>query len=382
MGDTSSGNTVQLVCTQRGWKTYRVRGHAFEVEDRYTLTSIAGSGAYGVVCAAIDNMTLRDVAIKRVAGIFDDLTDGRRIWREIVIHRLLRKSGCRNMLNLLRVVPPRDGIAEFRDLYIVTDLYNTDLHAVIQRTRNTSIDTLKRVMVSVIRCVCDMHRLGIIHRDLKPSNILLGGEPDSYNAVVCDFGLARAGISDLKEPLVLTDYVVTRWYRPPELLLMCRYSFPVDLWAIGCIIAEYVMGRPLFGGRDYVQQLQLVLSSVPVTGTGFIQSNANALSFLNENIRKYKNTRPLDQELRALPPDGLDLVTKLLAFEPDKRLTAQQALEHPFFASVGGPGTEHHKPLPKIDLSFDLHAEISEAQLRRFMWAEVVYYQQKGAVES
>ncbi|ORC90774.1 putative mitogen-activated protein kinase 5, putative,protein kinase [Trypanosoma theileri] len=380
-GDSSSSNAVQLVCTQRGWKTYRVRGQMFEVEDRYTLTSVAGSGAYGVVCAAIDNTTFRDVAIKRVGGLFDDLTDGRRIWREIVIHRILRKSGCRNMLNLLRVVPPRDGVADFRDLYIVTDLYNTDLHVVIQRTRNTSIDSLKRVMVSVIRCVSDMHRLGIIHRDLKPSNILLGGESDNYNAVVCDFGLARAGISEMNEPLDLTDYVVTRWYRPPELLMMCRYSFPVDLWAIGCIIAEYVIGRPLFGGRDYVHQMQLVLSSVPVTGTEFIESNGNALSFVNENVKKYKNTRPLEQELKALPPDGLDLVNKLLVFEPAKRLTAQEALEHPFFASVGGPGIQNCKPIPKMDLSFDLHAEISEAQLRRFMWAEVAYYQQKGDLE-
>ncbi|KEG14893.1 putative mitogen-activated protein kinase 5, putative,protein kinase [Trypanosoma grayi] len=381
-GETSSGNGVQLVCAQRGWKTYRVRGQVFEVEDRYTLTSVAGYGAYGVVCGAFDNITFRDVAIKRVGHVFEDLIDGRRIWREIVIHRVLRQNGCRNMLNLTRIVPPRDGISEFRDLYIVTDLYDTDLHATIHRLKNTSIEGLRRVMVRVLRCLADMHSMGIIHRDLKPSNILLGDEPDSDNAVVCDFGLARAGVLDLNEPLDLTDYVVTRWYRPPELLLMCRYGLPIDLWAIGCIIAEYLMERPLFGGRDYVHQMQLVISSIPVTGTEFIESaSPGAMVFLNDVVKKYKNTRPLEQVLVALPPDGLDLVTKLLVFEPSKRLTALQALQHPFFDSVGGEGTTECTQPPKMDLSFDLHAEISEPQLRRVIWAEVMYYQLLEAKE-
>ncbi|EAN91940.1 putative mitogen-activated protein kinase 5 [Trypanosoma cruzi] len=376
--DGSSNSVVQLVCTQRGWKTYRVRGQMFEVEDRYTLTSIAGYGAYGVVCAAFDSVDFRDVAIKRVNHLFEDLVDGRRIWREICIQRILRENCCRNILNLTRIAPPREGVKDFRDLYIVTDLYDTDLHTVIYRVKNRSVEALQRIMVRVLRCLADMHTLGIIHRDLKPSNILLGDEPDSDNAVVCDFGLARAGLSHLKEPLDLTDYVVTRWYRPPELLLMCRYSFPIDMWAFGCIIAEYVIGRPLFGGRDYVHQMQLVLSSIPVTGTEFIEnSSGSAMNFLNEIAKKYKDTRPLVGLLEGLSSDGVELVTKLLAFEPNKRLTAQQALQHPFFARVGGRGKSECTRPTKADFSFDLHAEISEAQLRRAIWEEMTQYQKK-----
>ncbi|RNF25152.1 putative mitogen-activated protein kinase 5, putative,protein kinase [Trypanosoma conorhini] len=372
----SSASLLQLAFTQLGWKTYRVRGQLFEVEERYTLTSVVGHGAYGVVCAAFDNTEFRNVAIKRVGHLFDDLVDGRRIWREIVIQRILRENGCRNTLNLLRIVPPRESVADFRELCIVTDLYDTDLHTVIHRVKSNSIVTLQRIMVRILRCLADMHFMGIIHRDVKPSNILIGDKPDSDNAVVCDFGLARAGLLDLDEPLDLTDYVVTRWYRPPELLLMCRYGFPIDMWAMGCIIAEYVIGRPLFGGCDYVHQMQLVLSSIPMTGTGFVEGGSRAaLGFLNELERKYKGKRPLADLLEGLTAEGVDLVTKLLAFEPSKRLTAMQALQHPFFAHVGGEGVSHCTRPPKADVSFDLHAEISEAQLRRAIWEEVARYQ-------
>ncbi|RNE99011.1 putative mitogen-activated protein kinase 5, putative,protein kinase [Trypanosoma rangeli] len=376
--ESSSVSLLQLMSTQRGWKTYRVRGQMFEVEERYTLMSVVGHGAYGVVCAAFDSTEFRDVAIKRVSHIFDDLVDGRRIWREVLIQRILQENGCRNILNLIRIAPPKEGVAEFCDLCIVNELYDTDLHAAIHRAKDTSVNMLQRIMVRVLRCLADMHSMGIIHRDIKPSNILLGDKHDSDNAVVCDFGLARAGLLDLNEPLDLTDYVVTRWYRPPELLLMCQYSFPIDMWAMGCIIAEYVIGRPLFGGCDYIHQMQLVLSSVPVTGVEFIESlSGSALGFIRENVMKYKDKRPLADVLEGLSAEGIDLVTKLLTFEPKNRLTAKQALQHSFFASVGGEGVSQCTRPPKKDLSFDLHADISEAQLRRFIWAEVLHYQEE-----
>lgn len=375
---SSSANGVQLVSAARGRKVYRVRGQSFDIEDTYTVTSVVGHGAYGVVCAALDDRTFQDVAIKRVSRVFEDLVDGRRIWREILILRLLKEKDCRNILNLIRVLPPKDPITEFRDLYMVTDLYDLDLFSIIRQRKGMSLDVLRRVAVRVLRCLADMHSMGIIHRDIKPSNILLRDDGNLENAIVCDFGLARAGLLSLKEPLDLTDYVVTRWYRPPELLLMCSYSFPIDIWAVGCVIAEYVMQRPLFAGRDYIHQLQLVLSSVPVTGSGFIEaSSSSCLAHMNDVAKKYQNARPLGQLLAELPKDGLDLVTRMLAFEPDKRLTAREALKHTFFDSVGGADCEQYPSPPDFDLSFDMHAEISEYQLRRAIWDEVEYYRRE-----
>ncbi|AAZ11981.1 mitogen-activated protein kinase 5 [Trypanosoma equiperdum] len=373
---SSNNNNVHLLTTERGWRTYRVREQTFEVENRYTLTSVVGYGAYGVVCSAFDNTNFRDVAIKRVGHVFEDLIDGRRIWREIVIHRLLREHRCRNILNLTRILPPRQRISSFRDLYIVTDLYDTDLHSAIHATKTVDIKALQRIMVRVLRCIADMHFMGIIHRDLKPSNILLNDDAENENAVVCDFGLARAGVLDLQEPVDLTDYVVTRWYRPPELLLMCRYSLPIDLWAIGCIICEFVLKRPLFGGRDYIHQMQLVVSSVAVTNWDFARGSCpGTTTFMNEIVRKYQGRRPISSVMSTMPREGIDLVTKLLAFDPNTRITAAEALRHPFFSDVGAEGESKCTIPEKVDFSFDLHAEISEAQLRRNIWKEIQHYQ-------
>lgn len=372
----SSANAVQLISTQRGRKVYCVRGQNFDIDDTYTVTSVIGHGAYGVVCAALDDRTFKEVAIKRVSRVFEDLIDGRRIWREILLLRILKECGCRNVLRLIRVLPPRDPIMEFRDLYLVTDLYDIDLFSIIRHNKCESIDLLRRISVRVLRCLADMHSMGIVHRDIKPSNILLRDEKNAEEAIVCDFGLARAGLHKLSEPLDLTDYVVTRWYRPPELLLMCPYSYPIDVWAVGCVMAEYAMQKPLFAGRDYIHQLQFVLSSIPITGVDFIErsSSNSGLANMNEIAKKYKGTRPLPQLLSKLPKDGLELVTEMLAFEPDKRITAQEALKHPFFSSVGGPDCKSYPAPPELDLGFDMHAEVSECQLRRAIWDEVQYY--------
>ncbi|EPY39232.1 mitogen-activated protein kinase 5 [Angomonas deanei] len=367
----SSANAVQLVSAQRGRKIYKVKGQNFDIDDTYTITSVVGYGAYGVVCGALDDHSFQEVAIKRVSRVFEDLIDGRRIWREILILRVLKEHGCRNMLRLLRVLPPTDAVTEFRDLYMVTDLFDVDLYSII-RQKNTSVEMLKRVSIRVLQCLADMHAMGVVHRDIKPSNILLKDQKDDECATVCDFGLARAGLHNLKEPLDLTDYVVTRWYRPPELLLMSPYSFPIDIWAVGCVIAEYVMQRPIFSGKDYIHQLQLVLSSVDITGTSFMEgSSMSAVNHLNDVARKYKNTRPLSHLLSSLPKEGLDLVNKMLAFEPKNRITAADALRHPF---LNAPDTDNRPAPPVIDLGFDMLAEISEYQLRRAIWDEIEIY--------
>ncbi|CCW61556.1 unnamed protein product [Phytomonas sp. EM1] len=373
-GDTA--NTVQLVAAQRGRKVYRVRGQYFDIEDTYTITSVIGHGAYGVVCAALDDRTFQEVAIKHVSHVFEDLVDGRRIWREVLLLRLLNERGCRNILKLIRVLPSKGNDMEFNDLYIITDLYDIDFHSIIRQRKPISLDVLRKVTVHVLRCLADMHSMGVVHRDIKPSNILLKMDKDLENAVVCDFGLARGGLHQLKEPIHLTDYVVTRWYRAPEVLLMAHYGFPVDVWALGCVMAEYVMQRPLFDGRDYIHQMQLVLSTVPITGTDFIKHDSDTtIAHLLEVAKRYGNTRPLDRLLVSIPKDGLNLITKMLAFEPQKRITAQEALKHSFLESVEGSDCEKLPSPPEVDLDFDMHTDISEFRLRYALCREIQYYE-------
>lgn len=373
----STAHTCHLVSTINGRKTYKVRGTLFEIDEHYSVTAVVGHGAYGVVCAALDDRLGREVAIKRIGRVFDDLIDGRRILREITILRLLREYQCRNVLRLHRVLRPHEPLDVYKDLYVVTDLLDQDLYTWIRQKRETTVLQIRNIMAQVLRCIVDMHAMGIIHRDIKPSNILLNDAEDVY---VCDFGLARCGLHRFTEPTDLTDYVVTRWYRPPELLLMCRYHLPVDVWTVGCVMAEFAMQRPLFAGRDYIHQLSLVLSSVEVTNLTFVEETSGAaLPFVVDLANKNKGTRPLSRLLTMLPSDGIDVLEKMLAFDPRNRFTARQCLAHPFFAPVGGDGRAvYPSPPADVDLSFDQHCDISEAHLRRQLWDEIEFHHTRG----
>ena len=368
----SSSLTINLVSAKNGRKVYRVRGSSFEVDERYSLTTVVGHGAYGVVCAALDEVTHREVAIKRISRVFDDLIDGRRIWREMTVLRLLKQAKCRNVLKLHCVLKPSEPIDTFKDLYIVTDLYETDLYMLIRQKKEYKLTSLRNISAQILRALADMHAMGIIHRDVKPSNVLM---MESEDCCLCDFGLARGGVHQFTEPANMTDYVVTRWYRPPELLLMCKYHLPVDIWAVACLMAEYVLQRPLFAGRDYIHQLQLVVQTSPVRSTSFVQDTSkSAITFLNEVLVKSRDQRPLSRVLASLPPDAIDVMQKMLAFDPAERITAREALQHPFFQPAGGECQSVYPSPPDFDFSFDMTGEIPEAQLRRKLWDEAEYY--------
>eukprot|EP00796_Vickermania_ingenoplastis_P006023 gene6023-4326_t len=374
----SSSKKIELVKEGHGRKVYSVQGQPFDVEQRYTVTGCLGRGAYGIVCAAVDEEANQRVAIKCVSRIFEELTDGRRIWREMVVLRLLRQCKCRNVLQLFTIQEPTDSIATFRDVYMVTDLYAMDLFS-LNRVKALKTDFIRIVIAKVLQCIADMHSLGMIHRDIKPSNILLRSAEDASSTVVCDFGLARAGLQHFNLPMRMTDYVVTRWYRPPELLLGCPYDYAVDVWSVGCVLGECVLRAPLFPGRDYIHQLQLVLASVPVTGVDFIlPSGSPSISHIRETAKRFQGLMPLPQLLQKLPPDGLDAVTKMLAFEPAKRVTAQGALKHTFFETV--PEVNDPSPIteaPPDQFGFDLHTEVSESQLRRLIFDEIRSYRKR-----
>ncbi|ETO24369.1 hypothetical protein RFI_12788, partial [Reticulomyxa filosa] len=248
--------------------TYRVKNETFVLYDFYQPVRIIGSGAYAVVCEAIDTRTGRKVAIKKNKGVFDHITDARRILREIKLlmyfkHQdvlfffvvppnfdlanILKKK--KKIIDLIDVVAPDPGeIETFNEVYLVMPKMETTLAKVI-RSKQTLTDRHYQFFIyQILRGLKYMHSAGVIHRDLKPDNVLVNGT--DCDVKITDFGLARGVCKDegIGKP---TEYVVTRWYRSPE--VMCSaglYDEKVDIWSVGCLMAELILRRPLFPGQN------------------------------------------------------------------------------------------------------------------------------------
>lgn len=347
-------------------KTYQVHQATFVVENRYSLIAVLGRGSYGTVCSARDEVIDRNVAIKRVTRLLDDLIDGRRVLREIKLLRILKEHKCRNALPLLRIQRPIGSIDNFSEVYIITELMSGDLY---NRIKRRSPIRVERIATQLLQCIADMHELTIIHRDIKPANVLLSQGGDAW---VCDFGLARAGTTKCSgKDLRLTDFVVTRWYRAPELLLMLPYCSSVDVWSAGCVLAECFMGRPLFPGRDYIMQLQLILSTVPCTASAAASYSDDVRSFVSE-MEKNVVRRPLTKQFAGLsaPPEAVQLLIDMLKYDATERCTAAQALRSPYLSSTREV-TQVRRDVPQEDWSFDSNQQLTEPLLRAYLWEEI-----------
>jgi mitogen-activated protein kinase 1/3 len=217
-----------------------------------------------------------------------------------------------------------------------------------------------------------MHSASVIHRDLKPNNLLVNANCDLK---ICDLGLARVSTHPLKS--MLTCYVVTRWYRAPELLLGTKnYTSAIDMWSVGCILAELLGRKALFQGKDYIEMLRMIVS---VLGTpapeDYSFASEKAIAFILQMEKRQKQN--LDKMFPAASPQAIDLLTKLLVFDPKKRLTAEQALEHPYMQELHDP--EDEPVCQKVfDFGFEKEATLVE-EYRDLIWSEYEYFQRKQA---
>ncbi|XP_053414453.1 mitogen-activated protein kinase 15 isoform X2 [Nycticebus coucang] len=295
------------------------------VARRYVLKRRLGKGAYGIVWKAVDRRTGEIVAIKKIFDAFRDKTDAQRTFREIM---LLQEFGDHpNIIRLLDLMQAEND----RDIYLVFEFMDTDLHAVIRKGGLLKDIHRRYIFYQLLWATNFIHSAQVIHRDLKPSNILLDA---NCMVKVCDFGLARSlsSLPEGTEGQALTNYVATRWYRAPEVLLSSSWYTPgVDMWSLGCVLGEMLRGQPLFPGTSTLHQLQLILETIPPP----LEEELSALgSGCSTSILHSLGSRPQQMLDTILPPDtppeALDLLRLLLVFAPHKRLTAAQALQHPY----------------------------------------------------
>lgn len=291
------------------------------IGEEYEKIEKIGEGTYGVVYKARHKKSSKIVALKKIRLENEDEGVPSTAMREISLLKELRHPN---------VVSLRDVHLTESRLYLVFEFLSMDLKRYLDNLpEDEYIDKmlLKSYTYQILEALLFCHKRRVIHRDLKPQNLLI----DSKGIIkLADFGLARGFIIPVR---AYTHEVVTLWYRAPEVLLGCpRYTTPVDMWSVGCIFAEMATKRPLFHGDSEIDQLFRIFRTM---GTPTEETWPGVTS-----LKAYKKTFPCWKRniCRSLVPQldeiGLDLLEKMLIYDPVKRLNAKTAVIHPYFDNL------------------------------------------------
>ncbi|KTG46530.1 hypothetical protein cypCar_00015316 [Cyprinus carpio] len=303
----------------------------WEVPVRYQNLSPVGSGAYGTVCSAYDEKTGLKVAVKKLSRPFQSIIHAKRTYREL---RLLKHMKHENVIGLLDVFTPATSLEEFNDVYLVTHLMGADLNNIVKCQKLTD-DHVQFLIYQILRGLKYIHSADIIHRDLKPSNLAVNED--------C------------------------------ELKVM-------DIWSVGCIMAELLTGRTLFPGTDLflhlilldIDQLKLIMLLVGTPGPELL------MKISSESARTYINSLPqmpkrnFSEVFIGANPQAVDLLEKMLVLDTDKRITAAEALAHPYFAQYHDPDDEPEAE--PFDQSFESR-ELDIEEWKRQTYEEVISFE-------
>ncbi|CAF1382689.1 unnamed protein product, partial [Didymodactylos carnosus] len=370
--------------TSSEFYTVEVGDTTFTILKRYQNLRPIGSGAQGFVCAAYDQVLAQNVAIKKLSRPFQNVTHAKRAFREFCIMKLVNHK---NIISLLNAFTPQRTLDEFADVYLIMEIMDANLCQVIQM--DLDHERMSYLLYQMLCGIKHLHTAGIIHRDLKPSNIVVRSD---CTLKILDFGLARtAGTS-----FMMTPYVVTRYYRAPEVILGMGYQNNVDIWSVGCIFGEMIRGQrdedeflPPFETRNKwspnIDQWNKIIEQLGTPTKDFMMR-------LQPTVRNYVENRPRHQgyQIDRLFPDTLfppdseqskltaalarDLLSKMLVIDPEKRISVDNAINHPYI-NVWYEDSEVNAPAPgQYNHSVD-EREHTVDQWKELIFHEVIQYE-------
>ncbi|CCH60118.1 hypothetical protein TBLA_0C03140 [Henningerozyma blattae CBS 6284] len=320
--------------------TFNLFREDFVVEQRFHVLNGISYSPQSLVCSArvIDIPQRVHVAIKKVANAFTKEVTCIRALREIKLLRHFR--GHKNIVCLFDadLVFYNDGI--FNGLYLCQELMETDLSQIL---KSGQILTDLHYQCFIYQILCGLkyiHSAGVLHRDLKPENLLVNAD---CQLKICDFGISRGySMNDDINSQFSTEYVSTRAYRAPEIMMSYQgYSPAVDIWSTGCILAEFLTGQPFFDGSDCVDHLNRILQVLGTPDDETLRRiySKNILGYL-QKLGRISPT-PLSELFPNASTEYLDLLSKIFIFDKNRRITVDEALNHPYLSVWHDPEDEY-----------------------------------------
>lgn len=303
-----------------------------DVSVRYNIGRRIGRGCYGVVYEAREAHGLqRECAVKKMLTSFKNATDAQKTYREVSY--LMQFAGHSNIMTIFDLVPSKDD----KHLYLVCELMDCDLHRALKSLRFEEYQQ-KFVTYQLLRGLKYIHSAGVVHRDLKPSNILLSKHGE---AKIADFGWARSLPASMSEG-ALTEYCSSRWYRSPEMILGgSRYGTSADIWSLGCITGEMQLREPIIQGSCTQEMLDYMVDMFgKPTNLDIACMEAQYAQMMLETLPMEAPRRSIEKRFLGGKAEFIDFLQLLLQMNPQKRLTASEALEHPHMGNFHNPDDE------------------------------------------
>ncbi|TSL10191.1 Mitogen-activated protein kinase 4 [Bagarius yarrelli] len=317
------------------WSSFAFR-YGFELGSYFQDHRPLGTGVSGMVLSAIDRRSGHRVAIKKL--VLHDPISIKHALREVKITCRLQHE---NIVRVFEALGPcgqplPHNLAQLSEIYIVQELMETDLARILEQGA-LPVAHATFLFYQLLRGLKFIHSANVLHRDLKPANIFINTEQMLLK--IGDFGLARIVDPHYSHKGYLSEGMVTKWYRSPWLLLSPNnYTKAIDMWAAGCILAEMLTGRMLFAGSHELEQMQLILDTVPVLREEDRQELLRVMpSYVNHN---WEVRRSLQELLSEVEDEAIDFLKQILTFNPMDRLTAEAALSHPFLRQYSCPQDE------------------------------------------